>query len=113
VKASIRQGLSQSWLQSLFDTVANPDLVILLDVDPAVSWRRRNRFKASEIGRWDGYTGDTYSAYCEYQGLVRKGLLALALDRKWLVVPQTSDTNEAEVVESVYSQVKCTLRCSS
>ncbi len=113
VKAFIRQQLSQSWLQSLFDTVANPDVVVLLDVDPAVSWRRRPRFKASEIGRWDGFTGDTYSAYCAYQGRIRRELLVLAVNRKWMVVRQTADMNETDVVENVYSHVKCALACSS
>jgi thymidylate kinase len=75
VKAFIRQNLDTTWLRTLFATVCEPDFVVLLDIDPAVAWSRRPKFKPTEVGAWDGFTGDSFNTFCSYQQLVRQQLL--------------------------------------
>ena len=62
-------------MRTLFDAVAPPDLVVLLDVEPAVAWGRRSQYMLDEVGRWDGFGGDAFDSFCAYQQLVRGELL--------------------------------------
>ncbi len=43
-KAHLRIGLDLPWLHSLFAGALQPDLIILLDIDPALAWQRRSDF---------------------------------------------------------------------
>jgi dTMP kinase len=105
-KAFIREGVDKEWLSSLFDRVAKPDVVVLLDIEPALAWSRRLSFKNTEVGMWDGFTGDRFTTFCQYQQLVRSELLAFAKTNGWIVVHQTDDTTVEEVVETVMQRVE-------
>lgn len=104
-KAFIRDNLDKAWLRALFANVSEPDLVILLDIDPSVAWSRRSRFKPDEEGRWDGFTGDSFNSYCSYQQLVREQMLKFAEQYGWSVIGQTEQTSPEEVVAKIHNQI--------
>jgi dTMP kinase len=102
VKTLIRSNLDRAWLQSLFSTVREPDFVVLLDIDPALAWERRSDFKYTEIGRWDGFLGDSKESYCGYQGLVRAKLLEFAGELGWIVISITPDATPEDIAQRAY-----------
>ena len=93
----INKGLDKEWLFSLFATANEPDIVVMLDVDPQIAWKRRSKFKNLEMGKWDGFTGDDFESYCKYQAQIRQTLLQFAKDRKWFVVYHTEETTTDEM----------------
>jgi thymidylate kinase len=103
VKAELRSQLSEEWIDTLFRNVDEPDMVVLLDIDPATAWRRRTSFSPSELGRWDGLIGDDRSNFCTYQGRIRERLLSLAGKKKWLVLRQTDHSTPETMVEEIIS----------
>jgi thymidylate kinase len=108
-KAHVRSGLDVDWLMSLFAAALTPDLVVLLDVDPTIAWGRRAAFKATELGRWDGFSSDAGDSFRRYQGAIRATLRRLAQGRDWLVVtPAAADTAEA-VTERIEAAVMARL----
>jgi dTMP kinase len=40
-KTVVRAGGDERWLDSLFASAVNPNVVVVLDVDPEVAWTRR------------------------------------------------------------------------
>jgi thymidylate kinase len=80
------QGESEAWLLSLFSHVRQPDLVVLLDVDPATCWRRREEFKPHEVGLWANVGGERAQSYASFQSRVRQHLLDNARERGWRVM---------------------------
>ena len=80
------QGESEPWLLSLFSHIRQPDLIVFLDVDPAVCWQRRKGFKPFEIGRWANIDGERAQAYMVFQSRVRQRLLDVARERDWRIV---------------------------
>ncbi|CAN7630117.1 hypothetical protein LJR235_004962 [Pararhizobium sp. LjRoot235] len=104
-KAHCRARIELTQLFRLFAQAAEPDLVVLLEIDPHVSWRRRTAFKETEIGRWDGYCGDPCEAYCAYQSTIQQLLLHMARERGWLVVPQDENTRDTDIVDCIVHHV--------
>lgn len=104
-KAFIRDKLDKAWLRTLFAGVSEPDLVMLLDLDPSVAWGRRSQFTLDEVGRWDGFDGDGFNSYCTYQQSVREQLLEFAAEYGWTVINQTQTTSVEEVVAKIRDQV--------
>lgn len=94
------EGLDRVWLHSLFQGVQTPDLVVLLDIEPEVAWRRRNHFMVFETGGWHLTEKDEYTRFCQWQGQVRRELLSMAEARNWLVVKE-SESRSAECVARV------------
>ncbi|KRQ15349.1 dTMP kinase [Bradyrhizobium manausense] len=100
-KAYLRGQLSIDWLHSLFEAAPHPDLVVLLDVAPALAWKRRPTFKATELGRWDGFADSPEQSFCRYQNAIREILLKLAAKRGWTVLAQTADSSPEQIAERV------------
>lgn len=100
-KAHLRIGSDIAWLLSLFAGALQPDLVILLDIDPALAWQRRSEFRATEIGRWDGFGDDAAQAFCGYQGKVRATLRAMAEERGWPVETQTEALSPSALADRI------------
>jgi thymidylate kinase len=95
-KAHVRGGLDIDWLASLFDAALVPDLVVLIALAPEIAWRRRASFKATEIGRWDGFSVDAEESFRRYQGAIRATLKRLGESRGWTVItPSAGDAAEA------------------
>jgi thymidylate kinase len=112
-KAHVRGGLDVDWLLSLFAAALAPDLVVLLDVEPSIAWGRRAAFKATELGRWDGFSSDAENSFRAYQGAIRATLKRLAQGRNWLVVtPAATDTAEA-VTERIEAALLARLEASA
>ncbi len=103
VKAYLRQGLDIGWLETLFQHVRTPSAVLLLDIDPALAWQRRKTFKPTELGRWDGFTGDDFAAFCGYQEKVRSELLRYSRVMGWPVIHQKEDMPLECVIDRVLS----------
>jgi dTMP kinase len=103
-KAVIRGGLAEEWVSSLFTSAPRPDAVVLLDVDPQTAWERKQAFKPSELGLWDGFDGERRQAFTDYQGVVRAHLLEQARRHGWTVVPATS-SSVSEVAEAARREV--------
>ncbi len=112
-KAFIRERFDKNWLRSLFTSVSTPDLVVLLDIDPRISWSRRPDFKNTEIGRWDGFVGDRFTSYSTYQGLVRNELLLFAEMDGWMVIHQEEGMDARDVVDMVVQRVSALLPSAS
>lgn len=109
-KAHARSGLDMAWLRSLFAGACQPDLVALLDIDPAVAWQRRTSFKATELGRWDGIEASPQHAFCVYQGEIRRALSQMANELNWTVVSQTATTSPAAIAGKLDELVWAKLR---
>ena len=100
-KAHLRIGLDLPWLHSLFADALQPDLIILLDIDPALAWQRRSDFRSTEIGRWDGFAADPAQAFCGYQGSVRSVLTTIAAQQRWPVVLQTAALSPSQLGDAI------------
>ena len=105
-KAAIRGAIPISWGLSLFEHAGRPDVVVFLDVPPEVAWaRRKGAFKPSEMGRWDGRTGEPYESFCTYQAEVRDLLARLAVEFSWVVVKPDPGAGKEAVLSEVYQKV--------
>lgn len=90
-------------IRSLLRPLPQPDMVFLLDVDPAVAARRKKGATDAERGLLAG--ADDFAAH---QGTVRKVLLALAEDLRWVVVspgPRSAAEIAQEVADTVHSRL--------
>lgn len=104
-KTLVREPLDARWVESLFAPVPEPDLTVLLDVRPEVAWSRRDGFKDTEIGRWDGYDGPAREAFHAYQSVIRRELLRMAADRGWLVLAPDPAAPPEEIAAAVVRHV--------
>jgi thymidylate kinase len=104
-KAHCRARIELTQLFGYFAQAPEPDLVVLLEIDPQVSWYRRTVFKETEIGRWDGYGGDAREAYCAYQSTIQQLLHRMARERGWLVIPQGEVPRDTDIVERIFHQI--------
>jgi thymidylate kinase len=104
-KAHCRAQIDPAELLGYFAQAAEPDLVVLLQIDPRLSWQRRTAFKETEMGRWDGYRGDPHEAYCTYQSTIQQLLRQMASERGWLVIPQDETTRDSDIVERIFAHI--------
>lgn len=104
-KAHLRSRIEIAALRGFFTEAAEPDLVVLLDLEPHMAWARRSAFKETEIGRWDGFTGDPQEAFCAYQQQVRQILRALGEQKGWMVVDQSTMHNDTEIVDHIIAHI--------
>ena len=93
----INKGFDKEWLFSIFGAVIEPDIVVMLDIDPQLAWKRRPKFNNIELGKWDGLIGNKFKSYCKYQTHIRKILLQFAKERSWFVIHQTEETTMDEI----------------
>jgi dTMP kinase len=101
-KTIVRSGADEGWLDSLFESAVTPDVVALLDVDPAVAWTRRSDFTDTELGRWDGFDGEPVDAFCGYQERIRQELVRMSDKRGWVrLTPHPTLTPSAVAGELV------------
>ncbi|WP_371535035.1 hypothetical protein OG217_09155 [Streptomyces sp. NBC_01023] len=105
-KTLIREPVDPSWVESLFAPVPEPALTVLLDTAPELAWRRREAFKDTELGRWDGFHGPARESFHAYQSVVRNHLLRMARARAWLVLSPGPDESPQETADAVVSEVR-------
>lgn len=107
------QGLDREWLNSLFQGIRNPELVVLLDIKPELAWHRiranRKRLKPFETGRWQMVEGDEYARFCTWQERVRTELLSMVEPNNWLVVEQTKGLTAESVARKIEDHILSTL----
>ncbi|MFF1308108.1 dTMP kinase [Streptomyces sp. NPDC058307] len=75
-----------SYAKSLFREVPEPDLVVLLDVNPAIAGYRKSTITAIEAGNLLSDIGITLDNYIEYQTLLNEELQLFAIKENWPVV---------------------------
>jgi thymidylate kinase len=108
-KTMLRGPFDPDWLESLFGPVREPDLVVLVDTDPADAWARGDGFKATELGRWDGFTGTPEESFRAYQALVRDQLRRMAERRRWVTVPSRAGESPEQVAAAVVGHIRARL----
>lgn len=95
VAYGVAHGLPLNWLQSLETGLPEPDLVILLDVSPKASFKRKIRFR------------DVHEENLAYLNRVRRVYLRLAKRYRWAVIDGEQDPQT--VHREVWRQVLPTL----
>lgn len=104
-KMVVRSGADREWVDSLFASAVEPDLVVLLDVEPKVAWMRRDAFADTELGRWDGFEGAADEAFCSYQARVRHELVTMGEQRGWVQIASGPSSSPSAVAEEVIGQM--------
>lgn len=103
----LQKGFDREWMLSLFATIEEPDLVVLLDVPPRLAWERRPSFSAYEIGAWDRpAVSDPCLSFCRYQENVRAQLLTFARERSWLVIRQDAGSQVDDICRRVAEEIR-------
>ena len=92
----VASGLDRSWLESLDRGLPEPNLVILLDISPTTSLKRKMR------GR------DVNEQDLAYLGRVRSVYLELAKEYGWRVIP--AERSIERVHEEIYAVVEGEIR---
>jgi Thymidylate kinase len=85
------QGYDPRVLDATFSEVPKPDRVILLDVEPAVAWKRK-AFRPLETGMHVPGSEGGHAGFIEYQGGTLRILREMAERHRWDVL--TVDSNE-------------------
>lgn len=104
-KTIVRAGADERWLDSLFASAVDPDVVVLLDVDPRVVWTRRSEFTDTELGRWDGFGGEPVDAFCGYQTRIRQELVRMSDRRGWVRFTPHPTLTPSAVAEAVVDRI--------
>jgi thymidylate kinase len=99
----VLKGYSEDWLFELFAHVRAPDLIVLLDIDPRIAWKRRLAFKHQEMGFLDGFIDVGMDSYVNYQQQIRELLLDYGQRMNWIVVTQRP---EMEIMDTAAKVVK-------
>ena len=98
----MREGICRDWGLSLFEGVAKPLAVVMLDLPPEIAWQRRGgEFKPSEAGLWDALSGDPRRTFCAYQHTIREALLGFAARFGWTVITPAAADGAATVASEV------------
>lgn len=84
VKLRMR-GFQAAFLDAVFGSSVEPDLVILLDPNVATVWQRRS-FELHEMGLHEGYRMLNRESFIDYQLRVRAALLDLANAHGWVTI---------------------------
>jgi len=92
----IASGLDRNWLESLDSGLPQPDLVVLLDISPTTSLKRK--LKGRDVNEKD----------LAYLSKVREVYLNLAKEKGWFVIDAERDVEQVhqEVFESVYADIR-------
>jgi dTDP-4-amino-4,6-dideoxygalactose transaminase/thymidylate kinase len=104
----LMQGYSRGELDELFVRVPAPDEVILLDVDPAVVWRRKaDIFRPTELGMHAGFAADTLGekTFLEYQSEGLVNFRKFANEYGWTVLQVPGDHDETETAKELSTLV--------
>lgn len=81
-RAGASSGIGMRSVLQQIQAVPSPEIMILLDVDPAEALKRRDHFHAMERGGFNGTPKD----FTSFQGEVRASLREAARERGWRVV---------------------------
>ncbi|NEC88394.1 hypothetical protein [Streptomyces sp. SID12501] len=109
-KTLVREPLDTRWAESPFDPVPEPALTVLLDVAPEVARARRDNFKDTEIGCWDGFTGSSRASFFGYQTLACRELLHTAKARGRPVPTPDADDPPERTADAVATAVRALRR---
>lgn len=99
-RVSLAPSLDHQEIAGFFDGVAEPDCVILLDADPALTASRKRSFTEIEGGNFRGDSKATQQTFQSHQGALRQKLLEAAARQGWSVLPVAEKSKE-----DVYAEV--------
>lgn len=104
-KAYTRGIVDMSWLNSLFEHIKKPDIIFLVDCEPEIAWKRRNFFKPSELGSWDGYSSNKRKMFCSYQKIIRLELLNMLESNSTYLIKNTEYSSLETITSECLSLV--------
>jgi hypothetical protein len=84
--------------------------VVLLDIDAASVWERREVYRLTEMGLHDGYENLGRESFVHYQGRVAGALSAPARPPRWTTVAVDPRAPEEVNAARVESEVRARLR---
>ena len=93
------KGCDTQWMKQVFSRIPSPDIVVLLDVEPAKTWNRRRQFSEIELGYLDGYRGDPKTTFIAYQQRVREILLELSAGLGWHRIQDEDRLGTSSVIQ--------------
>jgi thymidylate kinase len=103
-------GLDPKWMNELFKDILVPSIVILLDIEPDLAWRRteasQKNFKLFETGSWHIEEEDDFSRYCKWQGQVRSELLKMAKEQDWYIIEQSEGQTADSVARIIANHIR-------
>jgi dTMP kinase len=73
-RAASRDDISPALKAESFAGLSEPDVVILLDVDPKTCATRKETITDAEAGRHDGWGGDLLQSFVQHQSMVQRQL---------------------------------------
>ncbi|MGA4605132.1 dTMP kinase [Pseudoalteromonas maricaloris] len=85
----LKKEYDQVTLRTIFGNILEPDISILLDIDPYTAYSRKKKdalIASSESGKLDGYAGKQSESFVKYQTDVADVYGQLAKERSWLVL---------------------------
>ena len=77
-----------------FANVPRPDKVVLFDIPPEVAASRKESFKASESGKYDGEEGSRYDGFIRYQSKVSAVLREISVRENWVSISSQYEKKE-------------------
>lgn len=104
VKLRMR-GFEDEFLDAVFGSSVEPDLVILLDPDVATVWQRRS-FALHEMGLHEGYPTLDRESFVHYQSRVRAALVDLANKHGWITLEVDAQDESERTAEEVARVVR-------
>ncbi|POP63757.1 hypothetical protein [Pseudomonas syringae] len=81
---SLKSEETAALAKTIFDTVPHPDLTIRLQLTPEQAASRKNSFKKSESGAFDGESAGAVAGFISYQSKVSAELDKLAQEHCWV-----------------------------
>ena len=85
-KLALRPGVDLARVRALFHDVLRPDLVIRLDIDPALAAARKPVITASEAGNHEGTVERSAAGFVAYQQRLAQVLDEFGRSEGWLVL---------------------------
>lgn len=92
-KFLMKNDFNKNLLNEVIGSLRKCDKVFMLDVDPSISWKRREKFKYTEMGGYENIVKDPYTSYVNYQGKIQNIMWEMAQNDGWTIV----DTNQLSV----------------
>jgi len=87
-KYMLKKNFDMNLLDSVMGSIKKCDMVFMLDVDPNITWKRRDHYENNEIGGYDFNIDnvDRKEMYIYYQNKIREKLKLIGQNEKWNIV---------------------------
>lgn len=99
----LKQNIDFKLVEKCFSSLSQPDLVVMLDIEPAIAASRKTEFSLAETGNMDGLKGHTVENFIKYQQSVREVLRTFEnqFSSAWVTIPVDQKNINDVVTEAV------------